>query len=156
MPPVCTDPQGDRCLVGTWGTEYRADTITVPCIELLVSLRSKTNTQETIWKWYKLPSLILSKSQKQRSGWEKCTPIPLELFTLHRDPQFALFLFYRSRTLGRRGKPFAFRTLDYQDQYCFLFSFPLGCQKYPGKVSDSCISLSELGLGLETRGSVRS
>lgn len=40
--------------------------------------------------------------------------------------------------------------LDYQHQYCFLFSFPLGCQKYPGKVSDSCISLSELGLGLET------
>lgn len=52
------------------------------------------------------------------------------------------------------GEPFAFRALDYQDQYCFLFSFPLGCQKYPGKVSDSCISLSELGFGLETRGKV--
>lgn len=103
MPPVCTDPQGDRCVVGTWGTEYRADTIPVPCIELPVSLRSKTNTQETIWKWYKLPSLMLSKSWKQRSDWERCTLIPLELFPLHFDPQIALFLFYRSRILGRRG-----------------------------------------------------
>lgn len=57
---------------------------------------------------------------------------------------------------GEEGGPFACRTLDYQDQYCFLFSFPLGCQKYPGKVSDSCNSLSELDLGLETDGTVRS
>ena len=36
------------------------------------------------------------------------------------------------------------------------FLLPLGCQKYPGKVSDSCISSSELGLGLKSRGAVRS
>jgi hypothetical protein len=107
---------------------------------------TKTNIQETIRKWYKLPSFIMTSSWKWRLHWERCIHFPLKLFPLHCDPQFAQSLFYRSRTFGRT---FAFLTFEYQDQPCFLFSFPIGCKKYPGKVSDSCIFLSQFGLGLE-------
>lgn len=119
------------------------------------SLCLTVSSQCPWWTKTNIQKLFGNYTYFQASWWSELK-VGITLKKKYSEPSGAILLTlwssfcpYLVHSFGER-ELFAFRTLKYQDQYCFLFSFPLGCQKYPGKVSDSYISLSESGLSLET------